>query len=185
MKVLFGMLAIGKTLRYEKINGENSCRIRSLVGVLHEDARVANLVDLESRWWNTQLVNDVFYEVDAQLVLSLPVSVENCEDQLAWKCTSLEKFTVESAYNLQQHLKIMSRGESSSVSTHGFLWKKIWSLSIPNIVKIFLWRECIGSLLTFLSCPPAKDVWKLAGKTIQRSFRADDFGVIFSTYVHC
>ena len=39
-------------------------------------------------------------------------------------------------------------GESSQMNRDRKFWKFLWSLSLPQKIKVFLWRACIGILPT-------------------------------------
>lgn len=43
-------------------------------------------------------------------------------------------------------LKNAYRGESSNSNKVSIVWRKIWDLNVPNVVKVFLWR-IVGDVL--------------------------------------
>jgi len=61
--------------------------------------KVEELINPVTEDWDEQLVRDTFYEEDANIILSLPISVET-EDFLSWHPDPNGKFSVKSAYVL-------------------------------------------------------------------------------------
>ena len=53
--------------------GNNSSRVLSPISVLLEDAMMDQLIDSDSRWWNTSLVDSIFLPLKEQLIKSIPV----------------------------------------------------------------------------------------------------------------
>lgn len=57
-----------------------SYRVQSPRKFLDEDAIVADLIDKDTRWWNTSLINEVFMEDEASAIFQMSVSLYNCKD---------------------------------------------------------------------------------------------------------
>ncbi|GLT77197.1 hypothetical protein SLA2020_488060 [Shorea laevis] len=49
-------------------------KIQSPVHILHEDTTVSALIDAESHWWNTTLIQHVFSPVEAQSIAVWPLA---------------------------------------------------------------------------------------------------------------
>lgn len=112
--------------------------------------RVEELIGPLTGTWDEQLVNDTFWQEDAELILSIPIS-DGTYDWPAWHYDSKGRFSVRSAYNLavQKREREVGCGTAvtcSSSSNTGFKWQKIWHLKIPNKAKMFLWRLAHNSL---------------------------------------
>jgi hypothetical protein len=122
--------------------------IKSPPTILHPNAIVSELTDVDTRWWDSTLLENIFCKEEVQIIESLPISVSNREDRSIWRGTKNGIFSVRSAYYLQQ--EIDGQGEASSSSQAGFseVWSSIWKLKIPNVEKNFLWRACNEILLT-------------------------------------
>ncbi|KAL9660530.1 hypothetical protein QQ045_025345 [Rhodiola kirilowii] len=74
-----------------------------------------------------------------------------------WKFSSTGLYTVKSGYEVIKSCVDRSRrdaGEQSDKSMIEKFWKKIWSLNVPNKIKIFCWR------LYYNSLPDAVNLWK-------------------------
>jgi hypothetical protein len=49
-------------------------KITSPVSVLEVDARVSSLIDLDSGWWDIQLLRSIFSQGEVDLISSIPLS---------------------------------------------------------------------------------------------------------------
>lgn len=112
--------------------------------------RVSDLIDPTTGVWDEVLVRDIFWEMDADLILTIPVKTEY-EDCLAWHYDAKGIFTVKSAYHVmtdeQDRSMKKQTGESSNGSGHDqFRWSSIWSLKCQPKVAQFLWRLAHNSL---------------------------------------
>jgi hypothetical protein len=141
-------------------------------------------------------------------ICQIPIgSVHNCDRQI-WGPTAKGEFTVKSAYHLHKEMGVQHEGESSRYGQHRLLWKKLWQMHTPPVVKMFLWRACHNALPTktnlfrrkitmdslcpiceveaetighvLWGCPAAKAIWNTCGGRIhKRCIEHADFVVIF------
>jgi hypothetical protein len=121
---------------------------------------------------------------------------------LSWRGTPSGEFTVRSAYHLEKEKIERLRGESSRGTGCSRIWKAIWSLHIPNSVKMFLWRACHDIIPTRVNlqkkgialdpscifcnmeaettmhilwnCPSSNDVWGACAKRWQKCTKGGD-----------
>lgn len=113
--------------------------------------RVADLIDPVSGLWDEALVQDVFSEFDAEAILKLRVN-QDLEDRPAWHFDKKGKFSVKSAYKVAVQKRETELGRTASTSeppsggVSVFRWEKIWSMEVPNKVKMFMWRLAHNSL---------------------------------------
>nr|XP_027109435.1 uncharacterized protein LOC113729327 [Coffea arabica] len=117
------------------------CRLQVGSDLIHQDLRS----------WNTALIDEIFWEEEASLIKSLPLSKYLTKDRWLWHHTKNGKFLVRSAYHAIMDsyiLDVRQTAQASSSSGNDVVWKKIWSLDIPNKKKYFLWRICHNSLPT-------------------------------------
>jgi hypothetical protein len=56
--------------------------VQSPVRILSEDAKVCELLDTETNWWNTTLVHNVFGEEEARVICSIAVCPRSRKAQL-------------------------------------------------------------------------------------------------------
>lgn len=103
------------------------------------------------KWWNNPLINMIFLEEEAQIICQIPLSLGPTSDILTWRGTSNGEFSVHSAYHREKESQCRRRGECSGQCARNIVWKKIWSLEIPNAVKMFMWKACNDFLPTKLN----------------------------------
>jgi len=103
---------------------------------------------------------------------------------------------VRSAYHMEMHRLAQDRGEGSSANDHVEVWKTIWGLHAPPVLKNFCWKVCNNLLPTKVNlhkkkivddpscpfckaepktffhslwgCPAAIPVWQEGGKRLQK-----------------
>lgn len=86
--------------------------------------------------------------------MKIPVCTRNTEDFWAWHPDKKGMFTVSSAYRFLIKTKIMREGwlhesdGSSSNARDEKYWTKLWGLTVPSKIKVFLWRLARHSLPT-------------------------------------
>ncbi|XP_074356138.1 uncharacterized protein LOC141695825 [Apium graveolens] len=104
--------------------------------------KVASLFKIDEKAWDVELVLDVFEEMDAELILSIPL-IENDKDTWYWRHEKMGHYLVKSGFNVIQ----ASKNQPNTVDNSGF-WRKLWNLKIPNKIKNFLWRASSNYLPT-------------------------------------
>lgn len=109
---------------------------------------VAELIDPITGCWDENLVKEIFWHVDANQILAIPLR-DGMDDYYAWFYESKGVFTVKSAYKLHRQLLQINGsdylGEPSS-ETYGFKWYDIWNYPCPPNIKNFLWHIAHNSL---------------------------------------
>jgi hypothetical protein len=109
---------------------------------------------------------------------------------------------VRSAYHLGKEIMAITKGQCSKSNLERGVWKFIWSMRVPNQVKMFTWRACHNILPTrsnlvqrkvfkdslcpcckrepettlhvLWNCPAAHDVWGGRKSRFQKCI--NDFG---------
>ena len=104
-----------------------------------EDMKVIDHIDPVSKQWEDGLLQGLFSSQEVELIMSMPLCRTYIEDKLIWPYTSSGNYTVKSGYNF------LASAETDQTITanprhDGGIWKLVWSLSVPNKVKNFLWR---------------------------------------------
>ena len=97
--------------------------------------------------WNPRTIRALFLPFEADLILKIPLSYTLPEDKLIWMGNKRGAFTVRSAYFVA--VKILDtrvNGECSSGDPNSLIWRKIWSMKLPEKIKIFSWRACVNGL---------------------------------------
>ncbi|XP_062152086.1 uncharacterized protein LOC133860513 [Alnus glutinosa] len=122
--------------------------VQSPLSILPGDATGSALIDPVSKRWNVALVNSIFWKEEAECIIAIPLNKYGQQHLRIWRGTSSSDFSVRSAYYMAKEMHEIQRGESSNYSEVNKLWKIIWGLQVPNLVKMFLWRSCHNILPT-------------------------------------
>jgi hypothetical protein len=165
----------------------NGGLIQSPVRILEGDAKVSELLDRNTNWWNYSLVHEVFSVEEAELICSIPVCPSGGEDRLIWQHNKTGEYTVRSGYHFAKGKFEADMGSCSNSEKIRLLWKAIWGIDAPRAAKTFVWKACSKILPTkeklfrkkvtqdplcpicclevetimhaLWECPSAKDVW--------------------------
>ena len=123
----------------------NKCVVspRSFLGI---DARVSVLIDKDNRCWMKETIDNLFLPHEAELILSIPISLSSCEDQMVWPHNPDGLYFVRSGYRRLMEDDRLEVPSTSDLSTTRSLWKGVWGLCVPNRVKTLLWRAGTNSL---------------------------------------
>jgi hypothetical protein len=113
-------------------------KIQSPPAVLDPSAKVCELIERNTRWWNISLLEQIFSPDEVKKILSIPLSSTNKDDILLWRGTVKGEFSVRSAYHLQRELEEVNMAGCSTSSSD--VWDKIWRMKVPNVEKHFLWK---------------------------------------------
>ena len=111
--------------------------------------KVADLIDPINNCWDEDLVRQTLWPIDVQRVLTIPLPTYNMSDFIAWSFTKNGLFTVRSAYLEEwkaQHGRKLQHSDGIGGINVNTIWSKIWKLSCPAKVKIFIWRTLHGTL---------------------------------------
>ncbi|KAL0346378.1 UNVERIFIED_CONTAM: putative mitochondrial protein, partial [Sesamum calycinum] len=109
--------------------------------------RVSDLIDLVSKDWWVERVQQLFWPCDSTAILATPLNRVGETDLLVWHYSKDGSFSVRSAYHLALSLE---DNPSSSSLAEGEVswWRKVWQARVPNKVKVFVWRACVNALPT-------------------------------------
>lgn len=115
-------------------------RIQSLPRGIDPDSRVSALIDRATGWWNYSLLHELFDQEDVEQIGMLALSPLNLPDKLIWCGMKNGEFSVRSAYHMGMQQRSQEMGESSSAGIHQELWKLVWKLPSPPVLKNFVWK---------------------------------------------
>jgi hypothetical protein len=59
------------------------------------------LIDQDTKWWNTHLINNIFHKEEARIICQIPLRHVQAKDSLIWCCTSNGEFSVQGAYHME------------------------------------------------------------------------------------
>ncbi|WVZ74299.1 LOW QUALITY PROTEIN: hypothetical protein U9M48_022500 [Paspalum notatum var. saurae] len=143
---LFGESGMVHTFKFGQILGFLTVTPRGHTVI----SKVSDLIDPGTGNWDRDLVQDIFWEVDAKHILSIPLS-RNTEDLLAWHFDEKGLFSVKSAYHVLHDKERRNQGRQEGGTSRAgggscSDWKKIWSLNCQPKIKQFVWRLAKNSL---------------------------------------
>ncbi|KAH9784956.1 reverse transcriptase domain-containing protein [Citrus sinensis] len=161
--ILWGRQVIHKGIRWRIGNGEQvevykgnwMPRPTSFKPVsppsLPIDSRVSDLINAANQW-NEGLINQHFGKEDAEMILRIPLPSRPMEDQIVWHYDKKGIYSVKSGYQVALKEKFPDIPNCSNQKTNQ--WSVIWTLSLPEKIKIFTWRAAKNLL------PTAENLWK-------------------------
>jgi hypothetical protein len=112
---------------------------------LGSHARVAEIIDHDTRRWKDDLISQVFMDDEAKIIKSIPLSPLPAEDSIIWRGTKNGNFSIQSSYFLEMEKAKSQRGGASRPREE-VDWKECWNLKVPCVVKHFL-RRALHDLL--------------------------------------
>jgi hypothetical protein len=79
-------------------------QVQSPVTILSSEAKVAELIEPNSRRWNVQLQSSIFSPSEVASICSIPLSPLLARDRLVWAGSKQGVFTVRSAYFMENQM---------------------------------------------------------------------------------
>lgn len=102
---------------------------------------VDDLIDLENKSWNLNLINSSFLPLETEIIGGIPLSDRLHEDKQIWGATSNGLFTIRSAYQITMDLNRKEpAGSTSNGSGMRLFWRKLWNINVPHKIRLFAWR---------------------------------------------
>ena len=112
-----------------------------------DDLRVSDLIikDGGRKRWSLELLGKYFNEEDKDLIITIPLENNSVDDQLIWGFTNDGLYTVKSGYWVAMESR---NDEWRSNCIDDDIWKRIWKLEVPGVVRNFAWRGSRGVIPT-------------------------------------
>ncbi|KAF4398578.1 hypothetical protein G4B88_013667 [Cannabis sativa] len=98
---------------------------------------VSELIE-QSGQWNIDLIRQVFSTPDSQLILSIPITLYEHDDDWLWHFTSHGHYSVKSGYNLAIGGENLQPSSSNEVMAAW--WSSYWAIKIPKKILHFGWK---------------------------------------------
>lgn len=108
--------------------------------------QVKELILPNGKEWNLPLMKAVLSLIDVQVISSIPLNAEECDDKLIWHYCKNGIYNVKSGYQVAQHLvrngceSQKAEGEGSNTQAQEDVWISLWKLSVPPKLKVFIWK---------------------------------------------
>ena len=110
---------------------------------------VVELIDLESRGWDRELIWQNFHHEDAEAILRVPLRFRDIPDTVVWSGEKSGVYSVKSGYReAQKAWRELNWAECSRGAVGRKVWKTLWKLKLLNKIKVFGWRACSRILPT-------------------------------------
>ena len=71
--------------------------VQTLARIFHRQAKVCELIDKDTNWWNIPLKEEVFNAEEATLIYSMPICQRTQSDRRVWGGNKTSDYTVCSA----------------------------------------------------------------------------------------
>ena len=95
------------------------------------------------------MVEGLFHEEEAKLIKKIPLSCFASEDILYWPYSSNGLYNCKLGYKfLKMEEELMDRAHDSTIDEDTQVWKRMWSMNVPQKVKTLLWRACREAMPT-------------------------------------
>ncbi|XP_050124189.1 uncharacterized protein LOC126601507 [Malus sylvestris] len=109
------------------------------------------MVNLNRVQWNEPLICKMFFKEEANLIMSIPLSLFDPPDELIWVKEPRGNFTTKSTYFVARSCSEVC-GDipigSATTEEIQFLWKAMWLANVSSKVKICIWMSCLNALPT-------------------------------------
>ncbi|KAF5468558.1 hypothetical protein F2P56_012701 [Juglans regia] len=113
-----------------------------------KEQKVSTLIDPVTKTWNEGVIRNLFSHEEATVILQIPLSRLGTCDKQIWGFTKDGVFTVRSAYHLGMDRKRRLQGDVSKAKKSDAVWKQLWGLEVPVVVKMFIWKALNNILPT-------------------------------------
>lgn len=101
--------------------------------------------------WDVDRVRQIFWPIDAEVILKIRVPSQDVSDFVAWHPDRLGRFSVRSAYSLAVSLASENACSASSAVDRSKAWNMLWKCNVPQKVKIFAWKVALDCLATMVN----------------------------------
>jgi hypothetical protein len=116
--------------------------------------QVGDLMNQATMTWDIELIQSVFLPMDAQAIVSIPLSTRRQTDFWAWHYECNGVFTVRSADRMlvdTRERRLVWLDElpaASNTKDQERAWTSLWKMKVPSKLTVFLWRLARQSLPT-------------------------------------
>jgi hypothetical protein len=104
--------------------------------------------------WNTEKLEEYFLPMDVDIIRNIPLCTRIQEDFWSWHFERNGQFSVRSCYRALAVTKrvredwLDGNSAASDSTREGKAWSKLWKISVPSKIRLFLWRLAKHSIPT-------------------------------------
>lgn len=122
-------------------------RVKVRLGV--QVSKVGECIDQSTRSWDIPKIGASFSPLDAIKVLQTPIRRIVGPDKLVWLPDKTGVYSVKSGYHKLKRIEgAADLGPSSSSTVQAHIWKLVWNTTVPQKIKVFVWKACLNILPT-------------------------------------
>lgn len=112
-------------------------------------SKVAELINQSTRSWDIPKIGLSFYPLDAIKVFQTPIRRFDGPDKLVWLPDKTGFYSVKSGYQELKRLEgAADLSPSGSSTVQPDIWQLIWNTTVPQKIKVFIWKACLNILAT-------------------------------------
>ncbi|XP_050145591.1 uncharacterized protein LOC126621231 [Malus sylvestris] len=112
--------------------------------------RVNSLICNESGDWEVDFLKPFVVEEEIKAILEIPLGDPTLKDRLVWPFEKKGAYSVKSGYHWavsRTHIhKNVNPHRSDMIPTQ--LWKCMWSLEVPQKIRVFMWKSLHAAVAT-------------------------------------
>lgn len=118
--------------------GKGSAKIVSPHVTSLQGAKVATLINLNTRTWDPSLLPQHSLSFEANRIQAIPLCWIEQSDCLLWPADKSGQYSIKTGYQLLCEVENANVASSSDTSKLEQFWKRVWKLHILNKIKNFL-----------------------------------------------
>ncbi|XP_074292350.1 uncharacterized protein LOC141619219 [Silene latifolia] len=131
------------------ILGTQSGRVLSPCQQGREEMRVSELLNVDGRSWNLELVNATFLPFERERIWNIRLGDTRTRDLWFWEPERDGVYTVKTAYKLLVGARLsVDYGDMSEWEREKWLWNRLWKVPVWPRIRLFFWQLCSEALAT-------------------------------------
>ena len=99
---------------------------------------VSSLIDHDTKAWDYARIDHLFLPFEAEKIKAIPLCVTDQADCLIWPRRRDGAYSLKMGYQLLCEREMMDKASVSDTANKKLFWMRLWKMSVPNKIKIFL-----------------------------------------------
>ncbi|KAF6160055.1 hypothetical protein GIB67_034876 [Kingdonia uniflora] len=113
--------------------------------------KVVDLINQNSKTWNTALIHTMFQKDIADLITSIPLSRYPGRNVLRWKQEHNDILTVKTVHNYSLKEQNSEHLGCNTTNIDDFVWETIWKMKVAFRIQLVLWKAIQDGIPTKLN----------------------------------